>query len=176
MKTTIKDVFSVYGDAAGNIRAKAKADPRYIAGKARAKSGIRTAKSKLFSKATIYYVPSATGVHPNDEHIVVATNGTFFCDCKDFMTRSLPLLGTSAFTNCKHGKAVSRMLDSQPTKPPQAPPVKYGVFVDDHDLNDAHGRRSVDIPQEFGNLKAARFAIQEYEKHNGNLGRVARPL
>jgi hypothetical protein len=54
--------------------------------------------------------------------------------------------------------------------------VCLGVFVDDHDLNDAHGRRSVDIPQEFGNLKAARFAIQEYEKHNGNLGRVARPL
>ncbi len=136
---------------------------------------IRTAKSKLFSKATVYYVPSATGISPHDEHIVVFVNQTAFCDCKDFMTRRLPLLGTSAFTNCKHGLAVIRMLNEQLIDVPtikKSLTKKYGVFTGSY-LGD---RRSMDIPQEFGNKKAASEAIRQYETLNGKLGRVARVL
>jgi hypothetical protein len=150
------------------------------------KTNIRTAKSKLFSKATIYYVPSATGVHPNDEHIVVSHDQMrvwgrdltqpFFCDCKDFMTRRLPLLGEKTFTNCKHGQAVIHMLNNQVPTIKKSNSRKYGAFVNDINGIGLGERRSVDIPQEFSSKKAANEAIRYYEKHNGKFGRVARAL
>ena len=85
------------------------------------KTNIRTAKSKLFANATIYYVPSKSG---GEEHIVVH-NGTYlFCDCRDFMTRHLPLFGTSGFSACTHGRQVTEFLAAK-----TAGPKKYQVFV-----------------------------------------------
>jgi len=82
------------------------------------KTNIRTAKSKLFANATIYYVPSKSG---GEEHIVVH-NGTYlFCDCRDFMTRHLPLFGTSGFSACTHGRQVIELLGVK----------KYQVFYGD---------------------------------------------
>ena len=131
---------------------------------------IRTAKHKLFHHATIYYVSSKSG---GAEHIVVNQYSTsrFFCDCKDFMTRRLPLLGSSSFTNCKHGVAVSNMLNNQVVKKSNG--IRYGVFVDN---GYASGRRSVDIPEEFGSMTEAGKAVQYYESHNGIFGRVVRAL
>jgi hypothetical protein len=109
---------------------------------------IRKAKSKLFTNADIFYVPSKSG---GDEHIVVQVDGRFFCDCKDFMTRRLPLLGTSAFTQCTHIKQVTRSIRIA------EPAVKYGVFMESYG-------RSKDLPGMYDTRKEAEKAVEQWEK------------
>jgi len=52
----------------------------------------------------LYYVSSEGG---GDSHVIVRHGGLFFCDCRDFMIRRLPVLGTSKFKPCKHGEFVA---------------------------------------------------------------------
>jgi len=112
---------------------------------------IRKAKSKLFTNADIYYVPSKSG---GDEHIVVEVDGRFFCDCKDFMTRRLPLLGTPAFTQCTHIKQVTRSIRVAPATALR--PKKFGVFMFDG--------RSSDLPKDYDTYEAATKAYKDREK------------
>jgi len=53
----------------------------------------------------LFYVSSESG--RSDEHIVVKHGGLLFCDCRDFMIRRLPVIGTSKFKTCKHGEFVA---------------------------------------------------------------------
>lgn len=125
------------------------------------KTNITTPKKKLFSESNIFYVPSKSG---GEKHIVVKVGKHYFCDCKDFMTRRLPLFETAAFSHCVHGKQVIKTaLDAPKTK------TTYGVFT-------PAGYRSVDIPGIFDTLKDAQEAIETYERHNNRYGRVARAL
>jgi hypothetical protein len=90
------------------------------------KTNIRTAKTKLFANSTVYYVPSKSG---GDTHIVVHNNVHFFCDCKDFMTRRLPLLGTAGFSQCTHGRQVSELVNSKFTIDHDTPKVGYKITL-----------------------------------------------
>jgi hypothetical protein len=55
----------------------------------------------------LYYVSSESKPEErNHSHIVVRHAGLFFCDCRDFMIRKLPMLGTTEFRLCKHGEFV----------------------------------------------------------------------
>jgi hypothetical protein len=121
------------------------------------KLNIRTAKTKLYQNATVYYVPSKSG---GDEHIVVSTSKGLFCDCKDFMTRRLPLIGTAGFTMCTHGKQVQVFAAGIRLTPKPTPKKLYGVF------RDTKGEyRSKDIPQTFTTKRAAQDAIRRYERY-----------
>jgi hypothetical protein len=84
---------------------------------------IRKAKSKLFTNADIYYVPSKSG---GDEHIVVQVDGRLFCDCKDFMTRRLPLLTSPGFSMCTHGKQVAAQFGV--IRPVTKPAKVFNIF------------------------------------------------
>ena len=128
------------------------------------KTNIRTAKSKLFDKSTVFYVPSKSG---GDEHIVVHNGNKFFCDCKDFMTRRLPLLGTPGFSACTHGKQVLMMLTEKTYTNRSS--CKYGVFT-------ANGQRSIDISATFDTKKAAERFLADYEFRNGRIGRFVKAL
>lgn len=67
-------------------------------------------KSQSGKNVKIYYVTSEA--KPSETHIVVRHQGahgsSFFCDCRDFMIRRLPTIGTSDFhgNRCKHGDFV----------------------------------------------------------------------
>jgi hypothetical protein len=77
-------------------------------------------KQKDFSVSKIYYVTSES--KPDETHIVVRLGGSiirsFFCDCRDFMIRKLPNLGTGrtplGLGLCKHGEFVRDTEDSIP--------------------------------------------------------------
>lgn len=63
----------------------------------------------------LFYVTSESG---GDQHIVVRDRSrgqVFYCDCRDFMVRKLPLLGTAEFALCKHGQFVSDVLNTIPS-------------------------------------------------------------
>ena len=98
------------------------------------KLNIRTAKKNLFADSQVYYVPSKSG---GEEHIVVKTPAGLFCDCKDFMTRHLPLFGTAGFSHCTHGKQVAAFsmhppASFAPAKPKNRKPKtakRYRIFV-----------------------------------------------
>jgi hypothetical protein len=136
---------------------------------------IRTAKTKIYSRATVYYVPSKSG---GPEHIVVSNASGVFCDCKDFMTRRLPLLGTNGFSNCTHGKQVIALsmghtIEHKSSGPEDvfsvyghaAPTIrakaakptkqKYGIFYI------ATGSRSLDFPKTYGSKTAAEKALKK---------------
>jgi hypothetical protein len=87
---------------------------------------ITVPKKQLFVLSTIYYVLSDTG---EGKHIVVRNQGTLYCDCRDFITRHLPLLGTPSFSLCKHGEFVRN--SPYPLKIEDSPrePKKFGIFV-----------------------------------------------
>lgn len=130
------------------------------------KLNIRTAKKNLYTTSQVFYVPSKSG---GEEHIVVKTAGLLFCDCKDFMTRHLPLFGTAGFSHCTHGKQVAAFSMQYPAaqvvrKP--KPAKKYAVFTD-------VGQRSLDLPGVYDSLKAANKAIKQFEDRTGNRIRVA---
>lgn len=132
------------------------------------KLNIRTASKQLFANSKVYYVPSKSG---GEEHIVVQANGTLFCDCKDFMTRHLPLLGTAGFSHCTHGKQVvaySMNLTINRARKP-APKKTYGIFT-------PYGYRSSDLPGTYSSLKDAKQAIERHELLNGRFERYARAL
>ena len=132
------------------------------------KLNIRTAKTKLFNNSQVFYVPSKSG---GEEHIVVRSGGTLFCDCKDFMTRRLPLLGTAGFSHCTHGKQVAAF-SMQPVAPKTRNPKvakKYAVFTD-------LGQRSIDLPDVYSSLAQANKAIKYLEDRTGHRIRTARAL
>jgi hypothetical protein len=137
------------------------------------KTNIRTAKTKLYEHSIVYYVPSKSG---GDEHIVVMNGATLFCDCKDFMTRRLPLYGTGGFSHCTHGRQVLahiadikhkftfRVGTAVPRKEKPcgttalAQPVKkrYGIFT-------THGGyRSIDLPKEYSTKAAAEKDLRNF--------------
>jgi hypothetical protein len=63
----------------------------------------------------LYYVSSESKPDQKENsHIVVRHGRLFFCDCRDFMVRRLPLLGTSGFRLCKHGQFVEDVTGSLP--------------------------------------------------------------
>jgi hypothetical protein len=125
---------------------------------------IRTPKKQLFSSGKVFYVSSKSG---GEEHIVVQVDGHLFCDCKDFMTRKLPLLGTTGFSHCTHGKQVAAF--SMDTVPVRIESKKYGVFT-------PGGYRSCDLPNAYPSLALAKSAIRAHERLNGKVGRTARAL
>ena len=53
--------------------------------------------------SNLFYVSSESG---GETHIVVKVGPLAFCDCKNFMVRQLPKIGTSTFAPCKHGEFV----------------------------------------------------------------------
>ena len=110
---------------------------------------VTKAKTQLYTHSTVFYVSSES--NPEEKYIVVKTPKGVFCQCVDFITRRLPLFGTSAFTHCKHILAVNTL----PVKAPVS--KKYGVwFVD---LNRGWTFRSVDVPGTFSSKVAAIRAI-----------------
>jgi hypothetical protein len=127
---------------------------------------IRTPKKQLFSSGKVFYVPSKSG---GEEHIVVQVDGRLFCDCKDFMTRKLPLLGTSGFSHCTHGKQVATLSMGTDSTTVQHISKRYGVFT-------PAGYRSHDLPNDYPSLALAKSAIRAHERLNGKVGRVARAL
>lgn len=122
------------------------------------KTNIRTAKSKLYQNATVFYVPSKSG---GQEHIVVVTTAGVFCDCKDFMTRRLPLIGTNGFSLCIHGKQLNRaqMKPASKTKVTVKKPKTYGIFT-------KAGYRSVDFPGVYRSENTAANAILSHDINN----------
>src|ERR1700676_1939854 len=81
----------------------------------------------------IYYVTSES--KPTDRHIVVRRGEKFFCDCRDFMIRRLPLLGSIAFQPCKHGSFVRDALNKvrdgvlvSASREPQTVAKKFGIW------------------------------------------------
>jgi hypothetical protein len=61
----------------------------------------------------LFYVTSEA--KPNQKeasHIVVRMGYLFFCDCRDFMIRKLPVFGTKQFKLCKHGEFVRDVMGS----------------------------------------------------------------
>lgn len=132
------------------------------------KLNIRTASRQLFANSKVYYVPSKSG---GEEHIVVRADGTLFCDCKDFMTRRLPLLGTAGFSHCTHGKQVVAYNMKHRSVAPSKPRIKksYRVFT-------PRGYTSYDLPKTYSSLKQAKAAIDSFEKQHGKFGRTARAL
>lgn len=141
------------------------------------KTGIRVAKSKLFTNSTIYYVPSKSG---GSDHIVVHNGAHFFCNCRDFMTRHLPLLGSSAFSSCVHGTEVSEHIAKSQQKQ-RDKIVKYGIFVPYLNSQRVNGKKwfhSGDVPRMFDTRKEAQDALDKYiAKHGPNaVGRKVRPL
>lgn len=121
------------------------------------KTNIRTPKKRLFAQSDIFYVSSKSG---GDEHIVVRAGKTLFCDCKDFMTRKLPLFGTSGFSLCRHGKKVSEKIFESGTPELPKPVKKFGVFF--------KNSRSFDISKTFDSFKDAQDAIYKYEGKKRN--------
>lgn len=122
------------------------------------KQNIKTAKTKLFANSTIYYVPSKSG---GDTHIVVRSQNHFFCDCKDFMTRRLPLFGGPGFSKCTHGRQVAEFINrggatkkiGYKFKLSVSKPLKrFGVFT-------STGYRSIVYPKIFFSVASAKRAI-----------------
>jgi hypothetical protein len=108
---------------------------------------INKPKKQLFKNAVIYYVSSDSG---GDKHIVVSRDGQFFCDCRDFMIRHLPLLHCNVFSLCKHGKYVKDSIKTHTGK--------FGIFYKSIPSGDV--RRSEEYPDIYGSLEAAKFAIK----------------
>jgi len=119
------------------------------------KMKISKPKKQLFETATIYYVSSRSG---GDRHIVVKNSGTFFCDCRDFVTRHLPLFGTSGFSLCGHGTYVrDRAIPCEISKKKST--KKFGVFFT------LQGKpcRSGDLPKTYKTAEAAQKAINDMD-------------
>lgn len=117
---------------------------------------------QLFIDSMTYYVSSES--NPDEKHIVVKSQGTFFCDCRDFFIRHLPLFGTSAFELCKHGKFMRDSTDIvfknvvfQNTTA-TTPTPKFGVFFYSFSFPD--GVRSSGIPRTFDSREEAEDAIK----------------
>jgi hypothetical protein len=148
-------------------------------------------KKQLFNTSTTFYVSSESG---GDKHIVVRKDSaffdckgsTYFCDCKDFMTRKLPLYGTNLFSLCKHGSFVRSNQETQPAKPVSGFPKnayskasaelvqpaskkpvslkKFGVFFNQLGLCEVPRIsmcRSNDIPETFSTKQEAQTAIDK---------------
>lgn len=127
-------------------------------------------KKQLFNTSTTFYVSSESG---GDKHIVVRKDSTYFCDCKDFMTRKLPLYGTNVFSLCKHGGFVrdnSAPASKEPVLGPKTPletprTVKqFGVFFNQFGLckdKPISMCRSNDIPETFSTRGEAQTAIDK---------------
>lgn len=76
---------------------------------------LTTPKKQSHAGSRLYYVSSEA--HPDDKHIVVRHRdrpGVFFCDCRDFFVRRLPLLNTPEFSLCKHGEFVRDTVNAAP--------------------------------------------------------------
>lgn len=59
----------------------------------------------------LFYVSSESKADSVEAtHIVVKIGTLVFCDCRDFMTRRLPIIGTSKYSPCKHGKFVNESI------------------------------------------------------------------
>ncbi len=117
--------------------------------------------------AQLSYVTSEA--HPDsepDRHIVVrimSRPGVYYCDCRDFFVRRLPLLGTAQFSLCKHGDFVRDADNSIPytdiVEAVRDTKKKFGVF-----FATAHNEyRSLDLPGTYPTQEAAQFALDKYE-------------
>ncbi len=116
-------------------------------------------KKQLFTFTETFYVSSDSG---GEKHIVVRADKTYFCDCKDFMTRSLPLLNTPGFSLCKHGKFVR---DSAPSKEPKTPlktlEKQFAVFAI---WESGVIRRSLDVRGTYPSKELAQSALNNYHE------------
>lgn len=110
-------------------------------------------KKQLFNTSTTYYVSSESG---GEKHIVVRKDSTYFCDCKDFMTRKLPLYGSTLFSLCKHGGFV-RDNSTPASKEPVAPEKQFGIFF----YVDGKLRRSEDHPATYTTAQEAQSDANE---------------
>lgn len=111
-----------------------------------------TTPKQLFVDSKTYYVDSES--NPTDKHIVVDVVGTYFCDCRDFMVRHLPLYGTLAFSLCKHGEFA---------RDEQSKPKKFVVWA----LGNVKSP-SGDVTGIFDTRQEAQNALDRYNLKVGN--------
>lgn len=128
----------------------------------------------------IYYVTSES--NPEDTHIVVRSRrGHFFCDCRDFMIRKLPLNSNGGdFELCKHGefckysesqvpaghelhRAVRQTVKTRKSPAAVEKFSKYYVALLDADHNKVIGR-SLQFAENYPTQSAAQQAINKFCK------------
>ena len=115
---------------------------------------VTKAKTQLYTHSTVYYVSRES--NPDEKYIVVRTSKGIFCQCMDFITRRLPLFGTSAFTVCKHISAVQAKLEKI-----SVPAKRYAVWF----VGDGCNFRSIDVPGTFPSRVAAERAILSHKRY-----------
>lgn len=122
-------------------------------------------------QAKIFYVSSESSPNSTEaSHIVVQHGLLYFCDCRDFMVRRLPLLGLVDFRLCKHGKFVQdthmaaepgvTIIREQTAKPA---PKKFAVYYEG-DNGDFY--LSADVLGTFDTFVAASKALDAFYRNH----------
>jgi hypothetical protein len=106
-----------------------------------------------------FYVTSET--HPDETYIVLETQNfggrNYFCQCKDFFVRHLPLAKTAQFSNCKHIKLVQNFLETSKSN-------KYEVWTKIREYGFSTSFKSHDLNQNglYKSRAAAERAIRKF--------------
>jgi len=143
---------------------------------------LNTPKEQPYALSKIYYVESES--QPGQDHIVVQVGSSaayslarvYFCDCRDFFIRHLPLYGTAAFSLCKHGRFVrdgvewntkvgGKTDDGEITWTNVGKAArKFGVYV----VSDWKTSRSKDIRGTFDSREEAQAMLDNYTERYGS--------